>query len=90
MSAAGGQVKYNLLERGPESSGLLQRCADLDVTVVAHSPLSQGLLAGAAAGLLLLSSLQGAHVWMLQVKQMLVQTMLRACRSVFVPVHLFL
>lgn len=45
------QVKYNLLERGPESSGLLQRCADLDVTVVAHSPLSQGLLTGAAAAL---------------------------------------
>ena len=58
MSAAGMQVKYNLLERGPESSGLLQRCADLDVTVVAHSPLSQGLLTGAAAGLLFLSSLQ--------------------------------
>ena len=51
MSAAGMQVKYNLLERGPESSGLLQRCADLDVTVVAHSPLSQGLLTGAAAAL---------------------------------------
>ncbi|KAK9836118.1 hypothetical protein WJX81_002623 [Elliptochloris bilobata] len=43
---ASNQVKYNLLERAPEKSGLLQRCADLNVTVVAHSPLSQGLLTG--------------------------------------------
>jgi len=47
--AARAQVKYNLLERAPERGGLLQRCADLDVTLVAHSPLSQGLLTGAAA-----------------------------------------
>ena len=45
------QVKYNLLERAPEKSGLLQRCADLNVTVVAHSPLSQGLLTGARPSL---------------------------------------
>jgi aryl-alcohol dehydrogenase-like predicted oxidoreductase len=44
-------VKYNLLERAPERSGLLQRCADLNVTLVAHSPLSQGLLTGAAPAL---------------------------------------
>ena len=41
------QVKYNVFERGPEKSGLLQACKDLGVTLVAHSPLQRGLLTGA-------------------------------------------
>lgn len=41
------QVKFNVFERKAEKTGLLQLCRDLNVTVVAHSPLQQGLLTGA-------------------------------------------
>ncbi|KAA6425383.1 MAG: hypothetical protein FRX49_04876 [Trebouxia sp. A1-2] len=37
-------VKYNVLERDPEKSGLLEKCHELGVTLVAHSPLQQGIL----------------------------------------------
>ncbi|KAK9905483.1 hypothetical protein WJX75_000705 [Coccomyxa subellipsoidea] len=40
------QVKYNIFERKPEKTGLIQLCRDLKVTLVAHSPLQQGLLTG--------------------------------------------
>ena len=38
------QEKYSVLSREPESSGLLARCGDLGVRLVAHTPLEQGLL----------------------------------------------
>ena len=40
------QVKYNIFERGVEKDGTLQACRDMGITVVAHSPLQQGLLTG--------------------------------------------
>jgi aryl-alcohol dehydrogenase-like predicted oxidoreductase len=43
---ASNQVRFNLLDRGPERSGLLQLCRDLGVTLIAYSPLAQGLLSG--------------------------------------------
>lgn len=48
MQPAGvaSQVKYNIFERKPEETGLIQLCRDLNVTLVAHSPLQQGLLTG--------------------------------------------
>lgn len=47
-SAVALQVKFSVLERAPLQNGLRQACSDLGVTLVAHSPLSQGLLTGAA------------------------------------------
>ncbi|KAK9818642.1 hypothetical protein WJX74_007404 [Apatococcus lobatus] len=41
---ASNQVKYSLTDRSPEMSGLLAKCKELDVTLIAHSPLAQGLL----------------------------------------------
>ena len=41
------QVKFSVLEQQPIKSGLLDACKELDVTLVAHSPLQQGLLTGA-------------------------------------------
>ena len=35
-----------MFERGVEKDGTLQACKDLGVTLVAHSPLQQGLLTG--------------------------------------------
>lgn len=43
---ATNQVEYSLLSRRPERSGLLDVCRELDVTVIAYSPLAQGLLTG--------------------------------------------
>lgn len=44
IALATNQVKYNVLERNPEKSGLLEKCQELGVTLVAHSPLQQGIL----------------------------------------------
>ena len=40
------QVRYSLLTRQIETNGVLQACRDLDVTILAYSPLAQGLLTG--------------------------------------------
>lgn len=46
LHLASNQIKYNLLSRSPEGNGLLQLCKDLNVTVIAYSPIAQGLLTG--------------------------------------------
>jgi len=40
------QVKYSLLHRAPEVDGVLDECRTLETTLLAYSPLEQGLLAG--------------------------------------------
>jgi len=46
LPLASNQVRYSLLDRDIERSGLKQACADEGVTVIAYSPLAQGLLTG--------------------------------------------
>ncbi|CAI5465552.1 unnamed protein product [Closterium sp. Yama58-4] len=41
---ASNQVKFNLLDRGTETNGLLHACKDLQVSLIAYSPLASGLL----------------------------------------------
>lgn len=43
---ASNQVRFNLLDRKAQDSGLLATCKKLGVTLIAYSPLSQGLLTG--------------------------------------------
>lgn len=43
---ASNQVEYNLLNRKVEKNGLLQKCRDLNVKLIAYSPLGMGLLTG--------------------------------------------
>jgi aryl-alcohol dehydrogenase-like predicted oxidoreductase len=43
---ASNQVAYSLLHRQPERDGLVEVCRDLNVTLIAYSPLAQGLLTG--------------------------------------------
>lgn len=43
---ASNQVSFSLLNRRPETTGLLEACRDLNVTLIAYSPLAQGLLTG--------------------------------------------
>ena len=40
------EVEYNLLNRGPERSGLLSTCDELGVTLIAYRPLALGALTG--------------------------------------------
>lgn len=43
---ASNQIKYNLLDRQPETSGLVEYCQNSGVTVIAYSPLEKGILTG--------------------------------------------
>ncbi len=43
---ASNQVKYSLLDRHPERSGLVELCQKLGVTIIAYSPLEKGILTG--------------------------------------------
>lgn len=43
---ATNQIEYSLLNRQPEKDGLLDLCRELNVTVIAYSPLVTGLLTG--------------------------------------------
>ena len=43
---ATNQVHYSLLHRAPEVDGVLDACRELGVTLLAYSPLEQGLLTG--------------------------------------------
>lgn len=46
LRLATNQIEYSLLRRGPETSGLLAACAELDVVLLAYSPIGQGRLTG--------------------------------------------
>jgi aryl-alcohol dehydrogenase-like predicted oxidoreductase len=39
-------VEYSLLNRKPETSGLVKVCRDLGVTLIAYSPIAKGALTG--------------------------------------------
>ena len=43
---ASNQVHYSLLYRKPEKDGVLDACRELNVALIAYSPLEQGLLTG--------------------------------------------
>jgi aryl-alcohol dehydrogenase-like predicted oxidoreductase len=43
---ASNQVRYSLLHRAPEVDGVLDACRELGVTLLAYSPIAQGILAG--------------------------------------------
>ena len=48
---ASNQVHYNLLHRKPEANGVLNACRELGVSLIAYSPLEQGLLTGKYRGI---------------------------------------
>jgi aryl-alcohol dehydrogenase-like predicted oxidoreductase len=43
---ASNQVQFSLIHRSPETNGVLRTCQQLKVTLLAYSPLAQGLLTG--------------------------------------------
>ena len=46
ISLASNQIKYNLLDRRPERNGLLDLSKQLDIRIIAYSPLAKGILTG--------------------------------------------
>ncbi|MCO5550158.1 hypothetical protein L7F22_003640 [Adiantum nelumboides] len=43
---ASNQVNYSLIYRLPESNGVKKACSELGVTLIAYSPIGQGVLSG--------------------------------------------
>ncbi|NQV02400.1 MAG: aldo/keto reductase [Bacteroidia bacterium] len=46
LSLISNQVRYSLLDRKIEENGVLQAAKELGVTIIAYSPLAQGILTG--------------------------------------------
>jgi len=46
LPLASNQVPYSLLNRQVERNGLLQQCLERQITLIAYSPLAQGMLSG--------------------------------------------
>ncbi|MFZ4520080.1 MAG: aldo/keto reductase [Bacteroidales bacterium] len=46
ISLVSNQVQYNLLQRKIESNGVLETAKELGITIIAYSPLAQGLVTG--------------------------------------------
>lgn len=46
VKLASNQVQYSLLYRAPETNGVFDVCRELGVTLIAYSPIAQGLLTG--------------------------------------------
>lgn len=46
ISLISNQVRYSLLNRKIESDGILQTAKELGITIIAYSPLAQGLITG--------------------------------------------
>jgi aryl-alcohol dehydrogenase-like predicted oxidoreductase len=46
LSLASNQVRYSLLDRRIEANGVLDAARDLGTTIIAYSPLAQGILSG--------------------------------------------
>lgn len=46
ISLASNQVRYSLLDRKIETNGVLETAKELGITIIAYSPLAQGLVTG--------------------------------------------
>jgi aryl-alcohol dehydrogenase-like predicted oxidoreductase len=46
MFLSSNQMRYSLLDRGIERNGVLDTARELGITIIAYSPLAQGLLSG--------------------------------------------
>ena len=46
LGLVSNQVNYSLLNRNIETNGILNAAKDLDITIIAHTPLARGLLTG--------------------------------------------
>ncbi len=65
---ASNQVRYSLLDRTIERNGVLETAKELGITIIAYSPLSQGLLTGKYHGEQDIRGTTGPRKWMRRFK----------------------
>ena len=46
LPLASNQVHYNLVHRDPDNNGIIEAAKELNISIIAYSPLAQGLLSG--------------------------------------------
>jgi aryl-alcohol dehydrogenase-like predicted oxidoreductase len=46
LPLASNQIHYNLVQRDPDNNGTIEAAKELNVSIIAYSPLAQGLLSG--------------------------------------------
>lgn len=80
MRLASNQVRYNLLDRSPETNGVLSACRQIGATLLAYSPLSQGILTGKYDSRNLPSGRRGKEPWFSA-------TQLEAARGLLAVLH---
>ena len=61
-SLASNQVQYSLLYRAPETNGVKQACEEGGTSLIAYSPLAQGLLTGQTSSIASICCLTYGHV----------------------------
>lgn len=65
---ASNQMRYNLVDREIERNGVLDAARELGVTIIAYSPLAQGVLTGKFHGDESIASRTGPRKWMKRFK----------------------
>jgi len=79
---ASNQVHYSLLHRAPEVDGVLDACHELGVTLLAYSPLEQGLLTGKYGPDAGPPGLRGAAAWFSRANRAAAQPVLEQLRAI--------
>ncbi len=65
---ASNQVRYSLLDREIERNGILETAQELGITIIAYSPLAQGVLTGKYHGEQDIRKTSGPRKWMKRFK----------------------
>ncbi len=81
MPLASNQLPYSLLDRHIEDEELLELCGEMGVTVIAYSPLAEGLLTGKYTSD---SRPSGYRGWRLRKKVLQAQLIVQALRNIAV------
>lgn len=79
---ASNQVHYSLLHRSPEVDGVLDACRELEVTLLAYSPLEQGLLTGKYDGASLPIDARAEATWFSAANVVAAQAVVAALRAI--------
>jgi aryl-alcohol dehydrogenase-like predicted oxidoreductase len=68
LPLASNQMRYNLIDREIERNGVLDAAKDLGISIIAYSPLAQGILTGKFHGNEEISSRRGPRKWLKRFK----------------------
>ncbi|MFW5826447.1 MAG: aldo/keto reductase [Alkalispirochaeta sp.] len=68
LPLASNQMRYSLIDREIERNGVLNAAKDLGISIIAYSPLGQGLLTGKFHGSEQIASRKGPRKWLKRFK----------------------